>query len=209
MIRKLLITMAIFLMLFNLTACSNESTSPTATKKHELFSDDDLDIIQAEIQASENSQIIEIGRGIENKIAKQLLTQLPDRTRNKADALIIQYSPLAPKKEYWIVAVWQENQKAARTEIWKLSLDKSVRYPMYTIRVTDDQNADIFAGFNEDYLVMVDGEVNVVNPEKVTMEQICEVTVFIENEICPILSLIPPYGSVICGAIGMFNYNFC
>ncbi len=150
-----------------------------------------------------------LGEGITQEMAGGLLSHLPTRILETAEFIYLGPSSFDAAEGYCALAGWQVGARF-HTELWNLSLAKEAGSPLYTFQVSDGETGDVFQGTNDKFMDFAQGKpVLHAAQDKLTMEQFCDALGFVVDIICPIVSLIPPWGGVVCAFLATVNSVVC
>jgi len=150
-----------------------------------------------------------LGDEVDRGMAADLLQQLPTRTLEKAEFVYLGSSPLAGDTGYCAFVGWLQGS-AYHTEFWNLSLAKSAAVPLYAFRTIDEGTGEVFQGSEGVIVELSQGKLVLREDlDKLTMEQFCDALAFVVDVICPVVSLLPPWGSIVCGFLATVENVVC
>ncbi len=152
-----------------------------------------------------------VARGISQATANALLAQLPKATLANAAQVIIEYSTVTDGEDYMVVVAWRSAKGYHHAECWDISVTKTPAAPLYEFIAEDEMNGMIFAGHDVEIARINGGSIEITDLAKADIDivQFCSVVGFINDVICPVLSMVPPYGAMICAFVSLVNGIFC
>ncbi len=202
MLRKTILLVVFVLLSLGLAACSGEGNT-TISRPDQHSDQNDLMEFDADKISPDAGFELELGVGVDSSKADALLRRLPVKTLAKAEVIVIESSPISEDGGFSVVAAW-EVKGVTHCEIWEidLSLNQLSLKPNFTIRVVDEENGAIFDQFGKEVAAVSQGKIvygaqyKIDIPDEVLV-QICDVLVYFNDYICPILSY-HPIGSAVC-----------